>query len=229
MLIIKEHTRLATFTISSVCVFCSLTSQLPTPLSLPPSLSLSFALSQTTNKLRRCRPLNVVQYKLACIGAPLQPVGPERGVGGRWWIKDRRTEGARGREACGSLPGRCDGRFNLSIPPCPQQLSETEGLKTPRAEAHKSRLGWSKKAEEEEGLEGGDRGDASSQIWSTRPPASPRQSLVPGAPQGAAASSPTTGSAGWRPYSKCHRLLCFAAACTGEPGREYSWPVPPNS
>lgn len=155
-------------------------------------------------------------------------MGPERGVGGRWWIKDGRTEGARGREACGSLPGRCDGRFNLSIPPCPQQLSETEGLKTPRAEAHKSRLGWSKKAEEEEGLEGGDRGDASSQIWSTRPPASPRQSLVPGTPQGAAASSPTTGSAGWRPYSKCHRLVWFAAACTGEPGREYSWPVPPE-
>lgn len=117
-------------------------------------------------------------------------MGPERGVGGRWWIKDGRTEGARGREACGSLPGRCDGRFNLSIPPCPQQLSETEGLKTPRAEAHKSRLGWSKKAEEEEGLEGGDRGDASSQIWSTRPPASPRQSLVPGTPQGAAARLP---------------------------------------
>lgn len=117
-------------------------------------------------------------------------MGPERGVGGRWWIKDGRTEGARGREACGSLPGRCDGRFNLSIPPCPQQLSETEGLKTPRAEAHKSRLGWSKKADEEEGLEGGDRGDASSQIWSTRPPASPRQSLVPGTPQGAAARLP---------------------------------------
>lgn len=138
--------------------------------SLPPCLFLSLSLKLTTNKLRRCRPLDVLQYMLAYIGAPLQPVGPERGVGGRWWIKDGRTEGARGREACGSLPGRCDGRFNLSIPPCPQQLSETEGLKTPRAEAHKSRLGWSKKAEEEEGLEGGDRGDASSQIWSTRPP-----------------------------------------------------------
>lgn len=46
------------------------------------------------------------------------------------------------------LPGCCKDSFNLSIPPCPQQLLETEGLKTPRAETHKSRLGWNRKEEE---------------------------------------------------------------------------------
>lgn len=67
--------------------------------------------------------------------------------------------GARGREACGIPSGGCKDSFNPSIPPCPQQLLETEGFKTPRAETHKSRLGWNKKEEED------DRGDFSSQIW----------------------------------------------------------------
>lgn len=74
--------------------------------------------------------------------------------------------GARGREACGIPSGGCKDSFNLSIPPCPQQLLETEGFKTPRAETHKSRLGWNKKEEETRGEED-DGGDSSSQIWNT--------------------------------------------------------------
>lgn len=66
--------------------------------------------------------------------------------------------GTGGREAWGIPSGGCKDSFNLSIPPCPQQLSETEGFKTPRAETHKSRLGWNKKEEE-------DGGDSTSQIW----------------------------------------------------------------
>lgn len=42
----------------------------------------------------------------------------------------------------------CKDSFNLSIPPCPQQLLETEGFKTPWAETHKSRLSWNEKGEE---------------------------------------------------------------------------------
>lgn len=60
-------------------------------------------------------------------------------------------EGARGKEACGIPSGGCKDSFNLSIPPCPQQLLETEGFKTPRAETHKSRLGRNKKEEEMRG------------------------------------------------------------------------------
>lgn len=59
--------------------------------------------------------------------------------------------GASGRETCGIPSGGCKDSFNLSIPPCPQQLLETEGFKTPRAETHKSRLGWNKKGEEMRG------------------------------------------------------------------------------
>lgn len=59
--------------------------------------------------------------------------------------------GARGREACGIPSGGCKDSFNLSIPPYPQQLLETVGFKTPRAETHKSRLGWNKKEEEMRG------------------------------------------------------------------------------
>ena len=72
--------------------------------------------------------------------------------------------GARGREACGIPSGGCKDSFNLSIPPCPQQLLETEGFKTPWAETNKSRLGWNKKGEEIKGEKDG--GDFSSQIWS---------------------------------------------------------------
>lgn len=59
--------------------------------------------------------------------------------------------GAGGREACVIPSGGCKDSFNLSIPPCPQQLLETEGFKTPWAATHKSRLGWNKKGEEMRG------------------------------------------------------------------------------
>lgn len=85
---------------------------------------------------------------LAYVGTPLHPVGLD-------WVGkhggSKTLAGARGREACGILSGCCKDSFNLSIPPCPQQLLETEGLKTPRAETHKSRLGWNKKEEEMRG------------------------------------------------------------------------------
>lgn len=71
--------------------------------------------------------------------------------------------GARGREARGIPSGCCKDSFNLSIPPCPQQLLETEGLKMPRAETHKSRLGWNKKEEEMRGRTTGTV--FPSQIW----------------------------------------------------------------
>lgn len=76
--------------------------------------------------------------RLACVGTPLHPVGLD-------WVGkhsgSKTLAGAGGREACGIPSGCCEDSFNLSIPPCPQQLLETEGLKTPRAETHKSRLG----------------------------------------------------------------------------------------
>lgn len=58
--------------------------------------------------------------------------------------------GTGGREACGIPSGCCGDSFNLSIPHCPQQLLEMGGggLKMPRAETHKSRLGWNKKEDE---------------------------------------------------------------------------------
>lgn len=58
---------------------------------------------------------------------------------------DQRQQQKLEAEACGIPSGCCGDSFNLSIPHCPQQLLETEGLKTPRAETHKSRLGWNKK------------------------------------------------------------------------------------
>ena len=87
-------------------------------------------------------------YRLACVGTLLPPMGID-------WVGkhsgSKTLAGTGGREACGSPSGGCRNSFNLSIPLCPQQLLETEGFKTPRAETHKSRLGWNRKEEERTG------------------------------------------------------------------------------
>lgn len=72
--------------------------------------------------------------------------------------------GTGGREACGIPSGCCGDSFNLSIPHCPQQPLETEGLKMPRPETHKSRLGWNKKGNE---IGWGEEGDSRDSFFIT--------------------------------------------------------------
>lgn len=88
------------------------------------------------------------------VGTRLYPVGLS-------WVGQqsgsKTAAGTGGRQPCGIPSGCCRDSFSLSIRRCPQQLLETEGLKMPRAETHKSRLGWNKK-EDEIGWGGGGRG-----------------------------------------------------------------------
>lgn len=162
---------------------------------------------------------------MACAGTPLHTVRLN-------WVGkhsgSKTLVGARGREACGIPSGCCKDSFNLSIPPCPQQLLKTEGFKTPRAETHKSRLGWNKKEEEMRGRTTGTifhhkygtwqrpgcySAEAPSIIHAERRvPGWSRDTGVQCGPSPCTGSSLTTGCLS-ASFSKCHDWVCFALLC----------------